>query len=392
MSFNRVVVQPPAELLVPERNSLLNFMQTVTSICAEAPDIASSPMMGSRSDPQSEPLNGTGPGPSMRAADDGKQPAAELPIAQLSGGNAPAPSPPSKRKCDLDSGQECERGSEYIALGTSNPRVILCDLQYKVNTAALEAHANTPEAGATWASPDETEIRSKMTEREYIRLFLNSKRMKRLPDGSGVCTFSYGYRTRAPGRRLSRKWWPALPGRVSLRDAARVEAAQLRPRRALYGMRRCRRFPPVPADALHQPFCTNGAGGASGRQDVSQAAGGTLLRGRSQDEANQKALSHDGQRWLMQRLAPPAQDPQKHSGSPPGGALRKGYGNRHGGVGDSRSRPRRHRVHREVLPNEVENATQRQEEKDRQECQTHVEKLPPPIAEVLLWLKPLSWS
>ena len=68
MSFNRVVVQPPAELLVPERNSLLNFMQTVTSICAEAPDIASSPMMGSRSDPQSEPLNGTGPGPSRRSA------------------------------------------------------------------------------------------------------------------------------------------------------------------------------------------------------------------------------------------------------------------------------------------------------------------------------------
>ena len=72
MSFNRVVVQPPAELLVSERNSLLNFMQTATSICAEAPDIASSPMMGSRSDPQSEPLNGTGPGPSMRAADDAK--------------------------------------------------------------------------------------------------------------------------------------------------------------------------------------------------------------------------------------------------------------------------------------------------------------------------------
>ena len=60
------------------------------------------------------------------------------------------------------------------------------------DAAALEAYANTPEAGTTWASPDETEeIRSKMTERDYIRLFLNSKRMKRLWDGSGVCTFSY---------------------------------------------------------------------------------------------------------------------------------------------------------------------------------------------------------
>ena len=323
MSFNRVVVQPPAELLVPERNSLLNFMQTVTSICAEARDIASSPMMGSRSDPQSEPLNGTGPGPSMRAAGDAKaagvvlwtqsgkilvgwdprkhkwsepggkrnageslqdcaarellegtglraedvsidwstpscvdacqyvffqgelgerqptptqelvkfgeigvsesrsdcsfrlqqvltnlarrrpkpkdlanfgaQPPAELPVAGLSGGNASAlQPPPNKRKSALEGGQDGERGSQHLVASMSNLRIILCDLQCKVDAAALEAYANTPEAGTTWASPDETEeIRSKMTERDYIRLFLNSKRMKRLSDGSGVCTFSY---------------------------------------------------------------------------------------------------------------------------------------------------------------------------------------------------------
>ena len=324
MSFHSFVVQPPAELLVSERNSLLNFMQTATSICAEAPDVASSWMMGSRRDLKGEPLNVTGPGPSICAAGDakaagvvlrtqsgkilagwdprkqkwsepggkrnagesmqdcaarelleatglragdvkidwstpscvdvcqyvffqgelgerqptptqelvkfgeisvsdsrsdfsfrlqqvlanlakhipcrpkpkdlanfGEQPLAELPVAGLSGGNAPAPPPPNNRKCGPDGGQDCERGSEYVVPGTSNLRIVLCDLQYKVDTAALEAHANTPEASATWASPDETEVRSKMTERDYIRQFLNSKRMKRLPDGSGVCTFSY---------------------------------------------------------------------------------------------------------------------------------------------------------------------------------------------------------
>ena len=127
-------------------------MQTVTSTYAETLDVAPSRMMQSRGDFQDDVLNVTRSGPSMCTADDGKQPPAELPIAQLSSGNAPAPSPPSKRKCNLGSGQECERGSEYIVPGMSNPRVILCDLQYKVDTAALEAHANPKRIGGatTW--------------------------------------------------------------------------------------------------------------------------------------------------------------------------------------------------------------------------------------------------
>ena len=72
LSFHSFVVQPPAELLVSERNSLLNFMQTATSICAEAPDVASSRMMGSRRDLKGEPLNVTGPCPSICAAGDAK--------------------------------------------------------------------------------------------------------------------------------------------------------------------------------------------------------------------------------------------------------------------------------------------------------------------------------
>ena len=47
-------------------------MQTATSTCAEAPDVASSSMTGSCCDLQGEPLNVTGPSPSMRAAGDAK--------------------------------------------------------------------------------------------------------------------------------------------------------------------------------------------------------------------------------------------------------------------------------------------------------------------------------
>ena len=97
----------------------------------------------------------------------GEQPPTELPVAGLSGGNASAPPPPNKRKCGSDSGQDGKRGSEYVVACKTNLRIILCDLQYKVGAAALEARANTPEAGATWASQDETEeVRSKMTERD----------------------------------------------------------------------------------------------------------------------------------------------------------------------------------------------------------------------------------
>ena len=102
----------------------------------------------------------------------------------------PSGIPPTKRKCEHGSVHEAERGSGDVVAGPSNLRDVLCDLQYKVDDAALKAHANAPEAGTTWASRDENEARSKMTERDYIRLFLNGKRMKRMSDGSGVCTFS----------------------------------------------------------------------------------------------------------------------------------------------------------------------------------------------------------
>lgn len=63
-------------------------------------------------------------------------------------------------------------------------RVVLCDMTYRIDVATLEDHAETPEAKSTRASCDESE-------HELIRKFLDSGRVKRLPDGTGVCTFSY---------------------------------------------------------------------------------------------------------------------------------------------------------------------------------------------------------
>ena len=70
-------------------------------------------------------------------------------------------------------------------------RVVLRDLTYRIDAAALEAYAETSEAKSTRASCDESKARSKLTEHELIRKFLDGGRVKRLPDGTGICTFSY---------------------------------------------------------------------------------------------------------------------------------------------------------------------------------------------------------
>lgn len=69
-------------------------------------------------------------------------------------------------------------------------RIVLRDLPYIVDAAALDAYAATPEAGSTWAPPcDSDGARARMTEREYIAMFLRNVNPK--PDGLGECAFSY---------------------------------------------------------------------------------------------------------------------------------------------------------------------------------------------------------
>ena len=71
-------------------------------------------------------------------------------------------------------------------------RIMLRDVQYTVDVAALEAHANTPEAKSAWASYDLNKATYRLTEHDLIKKFLDeTRRVKRLPDGSGICTFSY---------------------------------------------------------------------------------------------------------------------------------------------------------------------------------------------------------
>ena len=70
-------------------------------------------------------------------------------------------------------------------------RVVLRDLTYRIDAAALEAYAETPEAKSARTSCDESKARSRLTEHELVRKFLDGGRVKRLPDGTGICTFSY---------------------------------------------------------------------------------------------------------------------------------------------------------------------------------------------------------
>ena len=97
-------------------------------------------------------------------------------------------------------------------LSAKGRRVVLCDVQYKIDAAALEAYAETPEAKTTRASCDESKARSRLTEHELIKRFLGSGRVKRLPDGTGVCTFSY---TASPiGEELFRQGFLENGGRL----------------------------------------------------------------------------------------------------------------------------------------------------------------------------------
>ena len=112
----------------------------------------------------------------------------------------------AKRKIDAVSGEEAgiqqtmaSSASQPASVATTDDsvmltakgrHVVLQDLTYRIDAAALEAYAATPEAKSTRTTSDDPRAR-KLTEHELIRRFLDGGRVKRLPDGTGICTFSY---------------------------------------------------------------------------------------------------------------------------------------------------------------------------------------------------------
>ena len=73
-------------------------------------------------------------------------------------------------------------------IGANGRPVILHGVRYRVDVAALEAHAASAEANAP-ASSDASQVRSKLSEREVIERFLQN--VQRHDDGTGYCIASY---------------------------------------------------------------------------------------------------------------------------------------------------------------------------------------------------------
>jgi len=69
--------------------------------------------------------------------------------------------------------------------------IILADMTYTIDGAALEEYSRTQAASINAASSKETDPKSKMTEQEVIQRLLHCKRVLRHADGTATCTYSY---------------------------------------------------------------------------------------------------------------------------------------------------------------------------------------------------------
>ena len=75
------------------------------------------------------------------------------------------------------------------ALGANGRPIILANVKYSVDLAALKEYAATEEAGHTKASHDVKEHRSALTEREVLQRFF--RHVVPTASGDGLCTVSY---------------------------------------------------------------------------------------------------------------------------------------------------------------------------------------------------------
>ena len=75
------------------------------------------------------------------------------------------------------------------ALGANGRPIVLANVKYSVDLAALEEYAATDEAGRTKASHDVKEHRSVLPEREVLHRFF--RHVVPTASGDGLCTVSY---------------------------------------------------------------------------------------------------------------------------------------------------------------------------------------------------------
>ena len=75
------------------------------------------------------------------------------------------------------------------ALGANGRPIVLANVKYSVDLAALKEYAATEEAGHTKASHDVKEHRSALTEREVLQRFF--RHVVPTASGDGLCTVSY---------------------------------------------------------------------------------------------------------------------------------------------------------------------------------------------------------
>ena len=75
------------------------------------------------------------------------------------------------------------------ALGANGRPIVLANVKYSVDLAALKEYAATDEAGRTKASHDVKEHRSALTEREVLQRFF--RHVVPTASGDGLCTVSY---------------------------------------------------------------------------------------------------------------------------------------------------------------------------------------------------------
>ena len=85
--------------------------------------------------------------------------------------------------------EEIKQTSIELQVGANGRPIVLANVKYSVDVAALREYAATEEAGRTKASQTDSEVRSDYTERKLIDRFL--QHVVPTASGDGLCTVSY---------------------------------------------------------------------------------------------------------------------------------------------------------------------------------------------------------
>ena len=114
-----------------------------------------------------------------------------LPIEKLS--DPTSTSLPNKSRRErikrVEDGRKVEAQGNIAPVGANGRPIVVANVKYSVDVAALRDYAETDEAGRTKACDREDEARSNYTERELIHRFL--QHVVPTASGDGLCTVSY---------------------------------------------------------------------------------------------------------------------------------------------------------------------------------------------------------